>query len=60
MRVWKKMWDTLTREPRGFNADGRVIGLGLDTAQRESEQQAAAEVETYLRSVTARREQLTK
>lgn len=60
MRSWKKLWDTLTREPLGFRADGRVIGLGLHTAQRESQQQAAADVETYLRNVAARRESLTK
>ncbi|MPY98134.1 MAG: hypothetical protein GEU97_09060 [Actinophytocola sp.] len=60
MRSWKELLATLTREPRGFNADGRMIGLGLHAAQRESEQQATAEVETYLRDVTARREPLTK
>jgi len=60
MRTWKKLVDTLTREPRGFLADGRVIGLGLDTAQRESEQRATEEIEDFLRTQEGRRQQLTK
>lgn len=60
MRTWKKLVDTLTREPRGFLADGRVIGLGLDTAQRESEQRATEEIEDFLRHQEGRRQQLTK
>lgn len=60
MRTWKKLVNTLTREPRGFLADGRVIGLGLDTAQRESEQRTTEEIEDFLRTQEGRRQQLTK
>lgn len=50
MGTWKKIWDTLTSEPAGFRAaDGRVLGLGLATAQENAKEQTASEVENYLR-----------
>lgn len=41
MRKWFK---TLTSSPRGFAADGRVLGLGLATAM--ARQARAAEVDS--------------
>jgi hypothetical protein len=37
------------RSLRGFNADGRTLGLGLAVAMEKQRQKAAREVETYLR-----------
>jgi hypothetical protein len=37
------------RSLRGFNADGRAIGLGLAAAMEKQRQEAAREVEEYLR-----------
>lgn len=34
---------------RGFNADGRLIGLGLAAAMEKQRQEAARGVEDYLR-----------
>ncbi|MGB3441842.1 MAG: hypothetical protein WBA97_24115 [Actinophytocola sp.] len=34
---------------RGFNADGRALGLGLAVAMEKQRQEAAREVETFLR-----------
>jgi hypothetical protein len=34
---------------RGFNADGRALGLGLATAMEKQRREAAREVEEYLR-----------
>jgi hypothetical protein len=34
---------------RGFNADGRALGLGLAVAMEKQRQDAAREVEEYLR-----------
>ncbi|WP_235999169.1 hypothetical protein [Qaidamihabitans albus] len=53
MSTWKKVLKFLTDEPRGFNADGRSLGLGLATAQAEAQQRATAEVEDFLRSRAA-------
>lgn len=36
----------------GFNADGRALGLGLAVAMEKQRQEAAREVETYLREQT--------
>ena len=33
---------------RGFNADGRALGLGLAVAMEKQRQEAAREVEQYL------------
>ncbi|MFC4001925.1 hypothetical protein ACFS2C_18710 [Prauserella oleivorans] len=49
MRSFKDMLRSLTEEPRGFNADGRVVGLGLATAQDKARRQTGAEAEDYLR-----------
>lgn len=53
MRTMKKFLKSLTEERPGFNADGRVLGLGLDTAQDRARQQATAEVEDFLRTSAA-------
>lgn len=37
------------RSLRGFNADGRALGLGLALAMEKQRQEAAREVEQYLR-----------
>jgi hypothetical protein len=34
---------------RGFNADGRALGLGLAVAMEKQRQEAAREVENFLR-----------
>ena len=38
---------------RGFNADGRVMGLGLAVAMEKQRQEAAREVENFLRDQPA-------
>jgi hypothetical protein len=38
---------------RGFNADGRAIGLGLAAAMNKQRQQAAREIEQFLREEPA-------
>ncbi|MFF5987440.1 hypothetical protein [Prauserella flavalba] len=53
MRTWKELWKSLTQEPAGFSADGRVLGLGLATAQARAGQQATEEVEDFLRQRAA-------
>jgi hypothetical protein len=37
------------RTPRGFNADGRALGLGLAAAMEKQRRETAREVEDYLR-----------
>jgi len=37
------------RTLRGFNADGRSLGLGLAVAMEKQRQEAAREVENFLR-----------
>lgn len=49
MRTWKKIWESLTRAPLGFNAEGRALGVGIARAQELERQDAAADVERYLR-----------
>ena len=39
----------LLRSLRGFNADGRALGLGLAVAMEKQRQEAAHEAEQYLR-----------
>lgn len=46
MRNWLK---TL----RGFNADGRALGLGLAVAMEKQRQEATREVENFLRDQPA-------
>jgi hypothetical protein len=46
MRNWFKTF-------RGFNADGRTLGLGLAVAMEKQRQEAAREVENYLREQAA-------
>lgn len=41
------------RSLRGFNADGRTLGLGLAVAMEKQRQEAAREVERYLRAQAA-------
>jgi len=48
--MWTRIVKSLTRSPRGYLADGRTLGLGLATAMHEQRQQAAREVEDYLRT----------
>lgn len=49
MRNWLK---SLT-EARGFNADGRAMGLALATAMAKQRQDATRSVEEYLRGAPA-------
>lgn len=49
MRTWREILKSLTNSPRGFNADGRAIGLGLATAMEKQRQESHREVEEYLR-----------
>jgi hypothetical protein len=49
MRTWRELLKALTSSPRGFNADGRAVGLGLATAMEKQRTQATREVEDYLR-----------
>lgn len=56
MRNWMTTLKGLTSSPRGYLADGRALGLGLATAMEKQRQQAAREVEDYLRVVPAERE----
>ena len=42
----------LFRLPRGFNADGRAIGLGLAAAMAKQRQEATRSVEDYLAANT--------
>ncbi len=51
MRNWREIFKSLTYSPRGYNADGRTLGLGLATAMEKQRQQTAHEAEVYLRSV---------
>lgn len=48
MRTWKEILTALT-ERRGFNADGRLIGVGLAAAQQAERKNTAEAVENYLR-----------
>ena len=51
MRNWREILKSLTNSPRGFNADGRTLGLGLAVAMEKQRQHTAHEAEDYLRSV---------
>lgn len=50
MRNWREILKSLTAAPRGFNADGRAMGLGLATAMEKQRQESHREVEEYLRN----------
>jgi hypothetical protein len=52
-RKVKQMRDVLRGINRGFNADGRAIGLGLAAAMNKQRRQAAREIEQYLREQPA-------
>jgi hypothetical protein len=52
MRNWRKIFEPLTREPLGFAADGRTLGLGLATALEKARQDTASDVEEFLRRQT--------
>jgi hypothetical protein len=56
MSNWLTTFKGLTSSPRGYLADGRTLGLGLATAMEKQRQQAAREVEDYLRAAPAERE----
>jgi len=49
MRIWQRIVENLTRDPRGFNADGRPMGLGLATAMDNARRETTVEVEEFLR-----------
>ena len=49
MRIWDRIVETLTRDPRSFNADGRPMGLGLALAMEQAEKNQTASVEEFLR-----------
>ncbi|MEU6646772.1 hypothetical protein ABZ863_30105 [Saccharomonospora sp. NPDC046836] len=53
IRNWKEFLRSLTQERAGFNADGRVLGLGMATAQDRARRQATEEVEDFLRQQAA-------
>lgn len=56
MRKWFK---ALMSSPRGFNADGRALGLGLATAMaRQNSTRPVESVEEYLRKQPAADERL--
>ena len=49
MRIWQRIVESLTRDPRGINADGRPMGLGLALAMERAAQDQTASVEEFLR-----------
>lgn len=49
MRTWKEFFKSLTQRPYGYSADGRMLGIGLDTALESSRQEPATDVEEFLR-----------
>lgn len=49
MRIWQTILDYVRRDPRGFNADGRTIGLGLAVAMEKTNDNQTADVEAFLR-----------
>jgi len=49
MRIWQRIVQNLTRDPRSFNADGRPMGLGLALAMEQAERDRTASVEEFLR-----------
>lgn len=53
MRNWRETLKALTSSPRGFNADGRSLGLGLAAAMEKQRRQATRDVEDYLRDAPA-------
>lgn len=55
MRNWRETVKALTSSPRGYLADGRMIGIGLATAMEKQRQRAPREVENYLRHAPAER-----
>lgn len=55
--TWREFLKSLTREPQGFRADGRVLGLGLAAAQDESRRRETEEVENALRRYATREPQ---
>lgn len=56
MRTLRELFKT----PLGFNADGRLIGLGLAVAMEKQRQEATRGVETYLRDNAAGTKPVTK
>jgi hypothetical protein len=44
MNTFRKIVDALSTMPRGFNADGRALGLGLDAALK-AQRAAGADVQ---------------
>lgn len=59
MRNWREILKALTSSPRGFNADGRTLGLGLATAMDKQRREATRGVEDYLRDAPAERVRTT-
>ncbi len=51
MRKWLT---SLTKSPRGWSADGRRLGLALDTAMEKQRQDTARRAEEYLREQPVR------
>ncbi|GAB2772291.1 hypothetical protein [Amycolatopsis magusensis] len=49
MRTMKELLKGVFGTPRGFNADGRAMGLGLATAMEAARRDPSTEVEQYLR-----------
>ncbi|MBN6040535.1 MULTISPECIES: hypothetical protein [unclassified Amycolatopsis] len=53
MRTMKELIKDVLGAPRGFNADGRAMGLGLATAMEAARRDPSTEVEDYLRREAA-------
>ncbi|WP_158840171.1 hypothetical protein [Saccharothrix deserti] len=61
MPGWQQLKHALTR-PAGFSADGRRIGLGLDTAldaQRRETDDAVSDIEHYVNDKRSKGEETT-
>jgi hypothetical protein len=50
MRNLREILKSLSNAPRGFNADGRTLGLGLAVAMEKQRQDNHRKVEEYLRT----------
>lgn len=50
MRILHTIIEYVRREPRGYSADGRTLGLGLAAALDKTNRQTTAEVEEFLRT----------
>jgi hypothetical protein len=49
MRILHTIIEYVRREPRGYSADGRTLGLGLAVAMEKANRRSTAQVEQFLR-----------